>query len=248
MTHVPQDLLDRLARLERQVHQLTGRAHIRPAMDQVLNGAVVIGEGGSLDVRAPNDAQILGAGRFSTGRHGVSMAREDGTGVAFEVGGNSTTAEQMVRIYPREGYPSTPIVMDDAHADGYLGRPFVPIPLIAPADVASDTERTTHTALLYVQHRVLLATITVWAPANTTITAHLELASSSGYGQIGDPFTVVGGASGQEISSTQRIPIDRPHGERWRVLLRAARTAGTGTGTIWPSGLWGTHTINAEEA
>ncbi|GGU62078.1 hypothetical protein GCM10010211_28880 [Streptomyces albospinus] len=68
-------------------------------MTQINQGTVVIGEGGTLDVRAPGGAQILGVGQFATGRYGVSMAREDGTGIALEVGGNDDTASPMPHLY-----------------------------------------------------------------------------------------------------------------------------------------------------
>lgn len=247
MPHVPQDVLDRINALEREVKHLRGRAHIRPAQNQILNGSVKIGEGGSFEVRAPTDAQVLGVGRFSTGRYGVSMAREDGTGVAFEVGGNATSSEQMIRMFARSGYPN-PIVMDDAHADGFLGRPFVPIPLSTGVDVDSSTERTTHFGMAQIQHRILQASVNVWAPANTTITVRLRLGHATGYEDIGDAITVAGGASGQEVANTQRIKIDRAHSERWRLLIRASRTAGTGVGIVYPYGLWGVNTQSADEA
>ncbi|WP_437110896.1 hypothetical protein [Streptomyces sp. enrichment culture] len=214
----------------------------------MLNGSVVVGEGGTLRVESPGGAELLGVGRFATGRYGVSMAREDGSGVAVEVGGNSVDAGQMVRLYPRGGYPSKPIVMDDGYADGYLGRPFVPIPLATGVDVDSSTERTTHIALMHVQHRVLSTSINVYAPPGTTIRVHLSLNGPNGFEDIGEPIVAVGGTSGQEISNTQRIKVERGHGERWRLLVRAARTAGTGTGTVYPFGLWGVHTANPSEA
>ncbi|MEV2203730.1 hypothetical protein AB0E11_27740 [Streptomyces fradiae] len=248
MPHVPTDLLDRIRALEREVALLRGRTQIRPALDQVLNGTVHIGEGGTLDVTSPGGAQLLGVGRFSTGRYGVAMAREDGSGVAVEVGGNSVDAGQMVRLYARGSYPASPIVMDDGYADGYLGRPWVPLPLTTGVDVSSPTERTTHFALMHVQHRILSTSINVYAPADTTIRVQLRLSGPNGYEDIGAPIVAVGGTSGQEISDAQRIKIDRAHGERWRLLVRASRTAGTGTGTVYPFGLWGVNTVAPSEA
>ncbi|GAU67692.1 hypothetical protein SSP35_05_02590 [Streptomyces sp. NBRC 110611] len=63
MAAIPLDLLDRIRTLERQVRELAGRAHMRPALNQINHGAVRIGEGGSLDVRAPNGTQVLGVGQ-----------------------------------------------------------------------------------------------------------------------------------------------------------------------------------------
>ncbi|MFE7316401.1 hypothetical protein ACFU7T_25415 [Streptomyces sp. NPDC057555] len=248
MAAVPLDLLNRIRALERQVRELAGRAQTRPAMTQINHGAVVIGEGGTLDVRAPGGAQILGVGSFpATGRYGVSMAREDGTGIALEVGGNATSAAQMIRLFARGGYPE-PIVMDDAHADGYLGRPWVPIPLAPSATVTASDWTTTHAGTLRTQHAVIAAQWSLYAPAGTTAEARLALKRGDTLTQIGDALTATGG---KEVFASQRITPsthDLSHGDIAGLLIQARRTAGTGTATAWCQGIWGTNTANAKEA
>ncbi|MFK0296678.1 hypothetical protein ACIQU6_40260 [Streptomyces sp. NPDC090442] len=247
MAAVPLDLLDRIRALERQVRELAGRAQTRPAMTQINHGAVVIGEGGSLDVRAPDGDQVLGVGQFPTGRYGVSMAREDGTGAALEVGGNDTTASQMIRLFARAGYPE-PIVMDDAHADGYLGRPWVPIPLAPSAHVTAADWTSTHAGSIRTQHAVIAAQWSLYAPAGTTAEARLALKRGDTLTQIGDTITATGG---KEVFAAQRITPSShglSHGDVAGLLIQARRTAGTGTAAAWCQGIWGTNTANAKEA
>jgi hypothetical protein len=248
MPHVPTDLLDRIRALEREVALLRGRAQIRPALDQIHSGPVSIGEGGSLNVFSPNlpteGPAIFSVGAWGDGTYGLAVRRDDGSS-ALLVGGEVGGTDEMVRVFSRSGQP---IVMDDAYADGYLGLPYVPIPVATGVDVTSDTERTTHQAMVVVQHRVIQAYTNVYAPPNTTIVVRYRLNGPSGYEDIGQPITVSGGASGQEAANTQRIPINRPHSDRWRLLIRAARTAGTGTGVVYPFGLWGVHTTDPSEA
>ncbi|MFK0289949.1 hypothetical protein ACIQU6_05585 [Streptomyces sp. NPDC090442] len=248
MAAVPLDLLDRIRTLERQVRELAGRAQTRPAMNRITHGAVVIGEGGSLDVRAPGGAQVLGVGQFpTTGRYGVSMAREDGTGIALEVGGNDTTASQMIRLFPRGGYPSSPIVMDDGYADGYLGRPWVPIPLAPSAPVTASDWTTTHVGTIWTQHAVLAANWSIHAPAGTTAEARLMLNHSGNLTQLGNTVT----ATGKEAFTSQRI-TPKTHGlsrgDTAVLLIQARRTNGPGTCTAWCQGIWGGNTANASEA
>lgn len=127
MPHVPQDLLDRLAYLERKVRQLEGRAQIRPAMNQVLNGDTVIGEGGRLIVRDPDGDPVFETGQSPIGDYFTRMRRDTGA-LALTIGANSypddDAPSQMVRMWSRSGEV---IVMDDYHADRWLGRPWIPI-------------------------------------------------------------------------------------------------------------------------
>jgi hypothetical protein len=126
--YVPQDVLDRLAALERDVRQLRGRAQIRPAMNQVLNGDVVIGEGGRLIVRDPDGDPVFETGQSAIGDYFTRLRRDDGS-LALTIGANSypndDAPSQMVRMWSRSGEI---IVMDDYYADGWLGRPMLSIP------------------------------------------------------------------------------------------------------------------------
>jgi hypothetical protein len=130
MAHVPQDVLDRLAALEREVRTLRGRAQMRPALNQVLNGDVVIGEGGRLIVQDPDGTPVFATGQSPTvGDYYTTMRRDTGR-LALTIGANSypddDAPSQMVRVWDRNG---NVIVMDDYYSDEFLGRPWIPVQL-----------------------------------------------------------------------------------------------------------------------
>ncbi|WP_053649578.1 MULTISPECIES: hypothetical protein [unclassified Streptomyces] len=150
MPFVPQDLLDRISALEREVRQLRGRAQMRPRMDEISNGRVVIAEGGSLEVLAPDGTGLFGVGAFSTyfnhpdgsRQQGVIMQREDGT-TAFsirafpdaELGGAGT---QAVSIWDRSGHQ---VISDDTTSGRGIGSPALPVPFqpLPPANEVIET-------------------------------------------------------------------------------------------------------------
>ncbi|MFJ9816153.1 hypothetical protein ACIRU3_12970 [Streptomyces sp. NPDC101151] len=128
MAAVPQDLLDRIRTLERQVRELSGRAQIRPALSTITHGTVTIGEGGQLFVQQPGGGIVFGVGQSPQGDWATAAAREDGT-TAFSVGGNrDAQARQMVRIWSRD-QPNDVLLMDDGYSPRFLGRPWMPVPL-----------------------------------------------------------------------------------------------------------------------
>ncbi|MDJ1136208.1 hypothetical protein [Streptomyces iconiensis] len=136
MAHVPRDLLDRLAKLEREVRTLRGRANIRPALDSVLGGNVVIGRGGQLIAQTPYDVRTFVVGQTADGDWGIGLGREDGSR-ALTVGDEAGTDAQMIRMFSRDAQV---IVMDDAFSDRFLGRPWMPVPLYpTSAQVTSST-------------------------------------------------------------------------------------------------------------
>ncbi|MEU4986567.1 hypothetical protein [Streptomyces sp. NPDC021969] len=135
MAYVPQDLLDRVAALEREVRTLRGRAQIRPALNQILNGRVVIGEGGTLTVFAPDGTGLFGVGQFEpfydhtdgTPQQGVIMQREDGT-TAFTIRAVPSALgvdDQPVIMWDRTGHG---VLADDATSGRGLGSPALPLP------------------------------------------------------------------------------------------------------------------------
>ncbi|WP_435611772.1 hypothetical protein [Streptomyces sp. bgisy159] len=124
MAAIPLDILDRIRALEREVRTLTGRANIRPALDEITAGPVRIGEGGSLEVSAPDGTGIFGVGALWDGAYGVKIQRSDGS-LAFNVGG-SGEGSNMIRQFSREG---DVILMDDYYCRRFLGRPWMPVPL-----------------------------------------------------------------------------------------------------------------------
>ncbi|MGW4727674.1 hypothetical protein ACWEQC_00470 [Streptomyces shenzhenensis] len=143
MAYVPQDVLDRIAALEREVRTLRGRSQMRPALNQVLNGDVVIGEGGRLILRDPDGTPVFETGQSpSVGDYYTAMSRDSGE-VAFAIGANSypndDAPRQMVRMWDRN---RNVIVMDDYYSDEFLGRPWMPAQL-------HPTERQFYTGTSY---------------------------------------------------------------------------------------------------
>ncbi|ANZ19959.1 hypothetical protein O1L44_29635 [Streptomyces noursei] len=146
MAIVPQDLTDRIRRLEAQVRMLTTAANRRPAMNQVVHGDVKIGEGGSLSVRQPGGAETFRAGEVGpiAGEHALVVRRRDGS-EAFSVwNGTPTGQAQAVRIKDAQG---NEIVSEDVVGGG-LARPHLPV-VMSPAQAVDwpSTEATDWTDL-----------------------------------------------------------------------------------------------------
>jgi hypothetical protein len=213
---------------------------MRPAMNEVLHGDVVIGEGGRLVAQAPGGGRMLETGETPAGDWAVNLSREDGT-LALTVGTDVATSGQMVRTLSRGGQV---IVMDDAHADGYLGRPWVPIPCAPPVTFTSDTDTALYSGHMVVQHKVLAVVAQLSGPSGTSATARLRIGTTD-YGT----WTLTSTATVLEIS--ERIPLDSnalPHGTGASVVMWGQRTGGTGTCTLRVRGLWGLNTRTPEEA
>ncbi|MFH8345007.1 hypothetical protein [Streptomyces sp. NPDC018045] len=246
MAAIPLDLLDRIRALERQVRELSGRAQMRPALNTINHGTVTIGEGGQLRVQAPNGHDVFGTGQSPQGDWYVEMAREDGT-PAVQVGNNTFDGDdvrQMVRLRSRSG---DVIVMDDYYADGYLGRPWVPVPMSSAAYVTGSEWRTTHVGRIQAQHAVLAASWSVYAPPGTTAETRLMINRGGELSQLGEAVE----AGGKEVFTTQRLtPGDHRLnlGDTATLVLQARRASGSGTGEAWCLGMWGVHTTTANEA
>ncbi|MFI1191534.1 hypothetical protein [Streptomyces californicus] len=173
MPFVPQDVLDRIAALEREVRQLRGRAQMRPALNQVLAGDVVIGEGGQLIAQTPGGQRTFIVGQTPQGDWGVGLGRESGT-AALTVGDDVNSADaQMIRVWSRDGEV---IVMDDAYADGFLGRPSMPIPMQSTAgqQTANTGTTTAWTGATRLMNSVLYASFETYTPAGTTADVQFE--------------------------------------------------------------------------
>jgi len=175
--YVPQDVLDRIAALEREVRQLRGRAQIRPALNQILHGDVTIGEGGRLIVRDPDGTAVFQTGQTpGIGDYYTTMFRDTGV-PALTIGANSypddDAPSQMVRMWDRN---RNIIVMDDYYSDEFLGRPSMPIPMQSTAGQStSNTELTTAwTGGVRLMNAVLWAAFETYTPAGVTAAVQLE--------------------------------------------------------------------------
>ncbi|MFB6618235.1 hypothetical protein ACIGFK_07570 [Streptomyces sp. NPDC085524] len=107
MPNIPQDVLDRISQLERQVKQLTGRANIRPALNQVLAGDVVVGEGGQLSVKSASGVEHFKIGHLGTNygenEFGTIIRRRDNSLALSIWNGDDKVNPQVLRLYDAKG-------------------------------------------------------------------------------------------------------------------------------------------------
>ncbi|MEU8680797.1 hypothetical protein [Streptomyces sp. NPDC048611] len=241
MAAVPQDLLDRVRVLERQVRELTGRAQMRPALDKILHGDIVIGEGGRIIAQAPNGNRIFLTGQTPEGDWAVGMARENGT-AALTVGDDVDTGGQMVRMFNRAGEV---IVMDDGFADGHLGRPWVPIPCAPFIQFSNDDEFALYSGQMLTQHKVLRVNLQLASPSGTAAQVVMKI----GNVQYGPTWTLSSSATIKDVNERVVLPAaDFPYGRDVSVVMWAQRTAGTGVCSLRVRALWGVNTITQSEA
>lgn len=248
MPHVPQDILDRLAALEREVRQLRGRAQIRPALTEILNGNVVIGEGGRLIVRDPDGTAVLETGQSPTvGDYFTTLRRDDGT-LALTIGANSypddDAPSQMVRMWSRGG---NIIVMDDYYADGWLGRPALPVPWQSTGSTVDHSGALATAWLAYIraQNPVLyLRTQSATTASSATVELQISNLTKGGGYQTVDSWSISAGpASLRSITH----PLDGC--EHWDELQMRIRhsTSGSGLVTTDVLGSITRNTFNANE-
>lgn len=244
MPYVPQDVLDRLANLEREVRQLRGRAQIRPALNQIMNGDVVIGEGGQLIAQAPDGTRIFMTGQTAEGDWAVGMGRATGGTAALTVGDEANASGQMIRIWNRAtGAESDVIVMDDAYSDTFLGRPSMPIPMQSTAgQTTSNTALTTAwTGATRLMNAVLWAAFETYTPSG--VTADVQFEDSAG---VVDSWVAntSNGWTYHEITAPVRGKF-MDH-----INYRLKHNVRSGTGTIRTNclGVYTRNTFNAGEA
>lgn len=243
MAHVPQDVLDRIAALEREVRTLRGRSQIRPAMNQVSAGPVTVAEGGFFQAIEPGGNLIFATGQWDNGRYGVSLRRSSGP-IALDVDADAT-GNGMIRVLSRSG---NVLIHDDAHSPDYLGRPWVPIPMGHRVDFTGTGWTNAFAGYWWVQHAVLVAYYSVFAPPEGTVEARLVMGTGDNPTPIGPTITARNGASAY---ASERITVGEhraPYGSIQYLRVQARRTAGTGTGSVWCTGLWGVQTATPDEA
>lgn len=142
--NTPQDIIDRLRDVERQVRELSGRMNIRPALNTIVGGSVTIKGGGSLLVQDVDGTNVLWAGRTTPDVDGqpqqaVTVRRMDGS-LAFSVWTPNTTGPQAVQISDKN---SKQVFADDTVAGG-LAVPYLSCP--NPVPFAQSTWGTTTAA------------------------------------------------------------------------------------------------------
>lgn len=232
MPHIPQDVLDRIASLERQVKQLTGRAQIRPALNQVLSGDVTIGEGGQLKVRAAGGIEHFRVGHLGTyyqdengetaREFGTIIRRRDGS-VALSIwNGQDAVNPQVIRIIDAKG---NEIIAENIEQGG-LHRPHLAQPWTDTN--AARWPRTTDTSFETLQEAHIET-----EHGKVRISASKAIDGGTNGGEI---RIVINGStlatSSGDIDDTFAVP-NFTYGELLTVELQARRTGST-------SGVWAT--------
>ncbi|MFJ9443256.1 hypothetical protein ACIRRH_15500 [Kitasatospora sp. NPDC101235] len=117
MPDLPLDILDRIRALEDQVRQLSGRSQMRPAMNQILAGSVVVGEGGTFKVNNQHGDPQFYVGGVSppnpdgTPQRGLLAYRQDGT-IAIEIANQTASAADPQCIVIRDARRQTLLAED----------------------------------------------------------------------------------------------------------------------------------------
>jgi hypothetical protein len=139
--NVPNDIMDRLASLEAQVRDLSGRVNIRPALSEIQGGDVTISQGGRLIVKNAAGGNTLYVGKVSpshpdgSDQQGLLVYREDGT-IALAVWTQAGSGVQPIQVYDK----NSKIIFADDLTGGGLARPYV-----ACSAWFGATETPTHT-------------------------------------------------------------------------------------------------------
>ncbi|MFJ3581661.1 hypothetical protein ACIPPS_05375 [Streptomyces sp. NPDC090127] len=210
MAIIPTDLLDRIRTLERQIRDLMGSANTNPALNEIMGGDVVIGDGGRLRVRTKGGEDLLYLGKVEPDRNektpqqGLVVRRDDGSlALTVWTGAPDTLPTQPVQIFDRRG---NVVVADDAAHHG-LARPYIPYPLPEPVDTArwEGTGATTWTTLYrgpgIVQHPRLYCHIAAQGTAGAEVQLLVDGTPVGGVGSPGpglvftEPLSVDFGAT-----------------------------------------------------
>ncbi|AFU62160.1 hypothetical protein SV1_20 [Streptomyces phage SV1] len=227
MAAIPQDLLDRLRRLEAEVRELRGRSQIRPAMDQILAGDVVVGEGGALSVLDPDNGHTtfrVGEIYSATGEFGTVIKRDDGTVAISVLRGPQAapTQSQAVRIMDSAG--NEILSGETIDPAGGLARPYLSLPIPQDENTASwpGSASTAWTTIGrsrgLVQHPKVWIYAVMARPAG--VSAQLQL--------LIDGTPVVTGAVNATLTGPGTVPgYEYAKGVEFELQVKV--TAGTGT-------------------
>ncbi|MER6360106.1 hypothetical protein [Kitasatospora sp. NPDC001527] len=242
MAAIPQDLLDRIRTLERQVRELSGRAQTRPALDRIQHGPVVIGEGGTLTVQDADGTPMVYIGDLDMPRpngapqYGVLISREDGTlALAMFSGG---TQPQGLDIYDNRGNT----IFTEDRVNGGLAVPYLHTPFYPDGDLDryARTQSGSPESLWTAPHVRYHPMLTVAAYAASDV-------GTTGAAQVyvdGQPW-----GEQHNLNSGDWIYVtDGPklcpgkYGDITRVEIRAWRTGGAGNVYTCAAGAIGTQT------
>lgn len=227
-------LAQKVAALEREVREL--RAARRGEATSI--------SGGQYSLITPAGVRVFGVGQWPTGNYGTELRRDDGT-LAVSVSGHDDLDGNMIQISSRDGHV---IVADDQYADGWLGRPWVPVPMAAPYDVTAGSWVLTHIGDWWAQHAVLDLHASVYAPAATTGQIRFRIVVNGATILTSSVASATNTTTSLSYRATRTDLAGIQHGTRVQVLLECQRTAGAGVVTSLCNAVMGSDTNAASEA
>ena len=225
----------KVAALERELRELRAGRRLESASIS----------GGAFAVITPTGGKVFNIGKLANGKYGTELRRDDGT-LAVSVSGQDPGADDMARWFSRDGHI---VIADDAYADSYLGRPWIPVPMAAPYAITAASWVTTHIGVWWVQHRVLELRASVYAPAATTGQVRFRAIFNGASTVLGPTATAANDSEtflNYRAIGSDFVGVD--HGERVVIIQEAQRTAGAGTVNSWHHGAWGSNTYDSSEA
>ncbi|MFJ8821631.1 hypothetical protein ACIREE_07595 [Streptomyces sp. NPDC102467] len=231
MPQLPEDIIDRLAQMERRIQQLSTAVNTRPALNTISGGGITITDGGSLSVRPPaGGPAVFAVGRWSGDEYGLAIRRQTGKlALAVHNGDGSGTSQQAMRIYDSA---EREIISDDV-PNGGLARPW--LAMLPPQD--SSTARwpqTTATAFT----TIAMSYNVVWQPK-----MRLLMQTRASSGATGSVQVLVNGApwgsavaAGSDFDRSDLISDDfaSVYGTLVKVEVQARVTSATGTVFVNP--------------
>ncbi|WP_406298053.1 hypothetical protein OG948_21215 [Embleya sp. NBC_00888] len=245
MPAIPTDLLDRIRRAEDSIRQLAGRVNIRPALDQVIDGIVRIGSGGTLRVDRADGGQGLFVGDiffpYSNGSPQRGMLVRDDQGELvlgiYALGatavGQPGADVQRLRIMDPDGE----IVLSTDYRGG-LGAPYLShgwsrVRSNEWASTASTSFDTLYSTTFPRQHPRVTARIGAGALGGAAIEVRM-LANGSPVG------SVVSHSGGTLIAYIVADVTAIPLRDELTLDLQARRTGAVGSASATVFGSWGT--------
>ncbi|WP_282204554.1 hypothetical protein [Kitasatospora fiedleri] len=231
LPNLPQDILDRLAALEGQVRDLSGRVGQRPAQTQIAGGDVSVYAGGSFRMLSFDGAFTQAwIGRISPNhpdgseQRGILVYREDGS-LALSLY-SSDTSPQALALRDKAG---TTVLADDVQAGG-LARPYLSTDNWVGATQAPTytTSSATFTGLqtnyFMKQHPKVTANYRVQTSAGTT--GEIRMIDEYTGTVVVPPISIAAAAF---FDSAATGTLTGTHEQALKLVWQARVTAGAGT-------------------
>ncbi|MFJ1708581.1 hypothetical protein [Kitasatospora sp. NPDC088346] len=237
MAAIPQDLLDRIRALERQVRELTGRAQTRPALDQIQHGQVVIAEGGTLTVKDADGTELLFLGKLDphpdgSPQYGLLLNREDGSlALSMWSGGPEP---QGIDLWDARGN----VIISEDRVAGGLARPYLHTPLYPTNDLDAYAWTTDSNP------NALWSGAHLRQQPKASIGGYLQAdAGTVGRCQVymnGQPWGAVHETNGGWIQwGDGALPVPGDFFAGVEVEIKVWRVSGTGRVRVCPTGMYG---------